>query len=141
MVSTLECFGIFFSFSLNFCLIIDLIKMMRDPFSDKEKFMRHYLIITPTISFLIAGWFTFILAEGKNSKGSSIVIFIAFIIMFFLGIYSIVLANEVLNKPGISGAARLLILKRHAATISIFFICNLYVFVFTIYDIFDIPIF
>ena len=113
--------------------------MMRDPFSDKEKFMTNYLIITPTASFIMSGWFTFILASGTDSKGSSIVIFIAFILMFILGLYSVVLANKVLNKPGISGAARLLILKRHAATISIFFICNLYVFVFTIYDIFNIP--
>lgn len=112
--------------------------MMRDPFSDKEKFMKYYLTITPTISLLMSAWFTLILAEGTDSKGSSIVIFLAFILMFILGIYSIVLANDVLNKPGISGAARILILKRHAATISIFFVCNLYVFVFTIYDIFGI---
>lgn len=60
--------------------------------------------------------------------------------MFTLGIYSVFLANKVLSKPGISGAARNLILKRHVTTISIFFICNIYIFAYTFYDIFRIDL-
>ena len=60
---------------------------------------------------------------------------LSFIIMIILGIFSVYLANSVLNKPGISGSARSLILKRHVSTLSLFFICNLYIAAFAIFDI------
>ncbi len=58
--------------------------------------------------------------------------------MFLLGLYSIFEAYRVLSKPGISGAARTLILRRHATGILVFFVCNFYVYAFTIFKCYDI---
>jgi hypothetical protein len=138
MLAIIQNFGLFSTFSLNFCLIIDLIKMMRDPFSDKEKYMNYYLIISPIVSLGLAIWSQMLVQNQDNSPITSYIIFIWFISMFTLGIYSVYLAHKVLSKPGISGAARNLILKRHVITISIFFICNIYIFAYTFYDIFRI---
>jgi hypothetical protein len=55
--------------------------------------------------------------------------------MVIFGIFSVYLAFKVLNKPGISGSARTLILKRHVSSMTIFFICNLYIVMFAIIDI------
>ena len=55
--------------------------------------------------------------------------------MVILGIYSVYLANKVLNKPGISGSARSLVLKRHISTLFLFFICNSYIAAFAILDV------
>jgi len=60
---------------------------------------------------------------------------ITFFIMVVFGIFSVYLAFKVLNKPGISGSARTLILKRHVSSMTIFFICNLYIVLFAIIDI------
>ena len=60
--------------------------------------------------------------------------------MLFVGSYSIWLANKVLSKPGISGGARILILKRLAASISIFLIANIYPCTYAVYDCFNIPL-
>lgn len=60
--------------------------------------------------------------------------------MFILGLYSIYEAYRVLSKPGISGAARTLILRRHATGIIVFFVCNFYVYAFTVYKCYDIPL-
>ena len=54
MITFLECLGLFLSFTINFCLIIDLIKMMRDPFSDKMKIKNYYLLGSTLFSFFMA---------------------------------------------------------------------------------------
>lgn len=46
----------------------------------------------------------------------------------------------VLNKPGISGSARKLILRRHTTSIVLFFVCNLYIFTFTVYVCYKLPL-
>lgn len=135
MISFIECFGLFLSFAFNFCLIIDLIKMMRDPFSDKEFLMRLYLIVCPIFSVSMSIGLTSINITNRNSLAVAWIFLLSFIIMIILGIFSVYLANSVLNKPGISGSARSLILKRHVSTLSLFFICNLYIAAFAIFDI------
>ena len=67
MISFIECFGLFLSFAFNFCLIIDLIKMMRDPFSDKEFLMRLYLIVCPIFSVSMSIGLTSINITNRNS--------------------------------------------------------------------------
>lgn len=66
--------------------------------------------------------------------------FVSYIVMVVFGIYSLVVARKVLTKPGISAGARSLVLKRHAANITIFLVANLYVFMFTCYNVFNVPL-
>jgi hypothetical protein len=42
----MEIFGLTLSFLLNFSLVIDLIIMMKYPFSDKSKYMSKYLMVS-----------------------------------------------------------------------------------------------
>lgn len=65
---------------------------------------------------------------------------IGYIVMLFCGLGSIIYAYIVLNKPGISQGCRSLILKRHAAGIIVFFITQFYIFVYSVYVCFGIPL-
>ena len=53
-VQTIEIFGLAWNASLNFCLMFDLITMMKSPFSDKRKYMLKYLVISSLVAFFLA---------------------------------------------------------------------------------------
>lgn len=78
--------------------------------------------------------------KSRVEAGSYWTIQIIFITQFLSAIYSIFEAYRVLGRPGISGSARTLILRRHATGIIIFFVCNIYVFSFTVYKSYGIPL-
>lgn len=63
-----------------------------------------------------------------------------YIVMLVFGMTSIAYAWVVLSKPGISSGCRTLILKRHAAGITVFFITFFYVFVYSVYTCWDIDL-
>ncbi len=129
----IESFWIFLSMSLNGCLIFDLIIMIKYPFSDKRKFMHTYLLVTILASSLLA-----VTLEYLDSPWNYI--FTVYILLFFFGFYSLIHAYLVLSKPGISAGCRNLIFKRHAASILVFFLSNLYVFAYSAVQTFNIPI-
>jgi hypothetical protein len=114
--------------------------MIKQPFTDKSKYMLIYLIACPVSSFFIAFLFTTRKSDEVTTEIASFFFFMVYILLVIFGIYSLVIAEKALTKPGISIGARKLILKRHASNISIFLIANLYVFVFSCYDVFNIPL-
>jgi len=67
-------------------------------------------------------------------------VFTAYIFMFSYSIICIWVANKKLNLPGMSPGARSLVLKRFVITIMIFLISNLYIFAFSCYITFNIPV-
>ena len=50
----IDVFGLFMSFGLNFCLVLDLIIMIKYPFSDKNKFMVRYLTFVPLTALIFS---------------------------------------------------------------------------------------
>jgi hypothetical protein len=64
------------------------------------------------------------------------ILFVAFILIYVFGIYSIFFAWIVLSKPGISESVRSIILKRHTASIILFIVSSLYISTFSIFVIF-----
>ena len=61
-----------------------------------------------------------------------------YFVMVLGGIASIIFAYLRLSKPGISESARNLILKRHAASISIYILTNLNIIVTLVYSCFEL---
>lgn len=59
MVQYMESFGLFLSFALNFCLIFDLLIMMRFPFSDKNKYMTKYQLFSVISSLAVSVFFVY----------------------------------------------------------------------------------
>ena len=57
--------------------------------------------------------------------------------LIFCGIFSIIYAYLKLSKPGISGSARSLVLKRHAAGIILYVLSGFYVALVSIYSSFQ----
>lgn len=53
-VQSIEVFGLGLSASLNFCLILDLILMMKTPFANKGQYMTKYLLISPLVALAFA---------------------------------------------------------------------------------------
>jgi hypothetical protein len=125
-VQTIEIFGLGLSASLNFCLILDLIFMMKSPFANKGQYMTKYLLISPLVAFAFAIGVTIQTLNSKKNKVMFWLISIVYIAIYTTGIYSIFIANQMLSKPGISASVRKLIMKRHTAGIILFIVCNLY---------------
>ncbi len=136
----MESFGLFLSIALNYCLIFDLFIMIRYPFSDKSKYMTLYQWGSVIAATIISVVFVVQFRIEETSYSSDWIIQFMFIFQFLVGIYSIYKANVVLNKPGISGSARKLILRRHTTSIVVFFVCNLYIFIFTVYICYKLPL-
>jgi hypothetical protein len=61
-----------------------------------------------------------------------------FLFIYIAGGYSIFFGYKALAKPGISGAARTLVLKRHATGIVLYIVTSLYVVVFAIFTCYGI---
>lgn len=128
----MEIFGLSLSFLLNFSLVIDLIIMMKYPFSDKSKYMSKYLLVSFGGAFLFSLGVTNELTNKATTVTFQWLLLLIWIGFLIAGTYSIVTARLVLSKPGISisGSARRLILVRHTTGIILYTICNLYVFVY-----------
>lgn len=112
--------------------------MMKYPFSDKSKYMVKYLSLSPVVALIMSVGLTTQLVNGAQDVFMAKISFVAFLFLYATGIYSCYLAYKMLTKPGISACVRSLILKRHTAGISVFFICNLYVFAYSIQASFGI---
>ena len=132
-----ECFGLFLNMACNFCLIFDLVIMIKQPFSDKSKFMTKYQWGSILSAFIVSTYWV----TGQWYQSGIYWSFQVFLIVIYLfGFYSIIEAWRVLSRPGISGSARTLILRRHATGIFIFQVCNIYYLAFSIYKCYMIPL-
>ena len=133
----IEILGLLLSATFNLCLIYDLITMLQSPFADKKQSLRKYLAFCIPFSMILALASTHELLDSKSQYkffGTFFALF--YIFVYLIGLYSCYLAYKILSKPGISGSLRSLILKRHTAGIILFQVCNLYVLVFAITEMF-----
>lgn len=121
------------SLTATMMLCVDLILMIKHPFKMKEPRMKFYVAFTTTTSFAVAVLF---LATEKFHNSYQFIVFVVSF-MGFLGaaIWSVIFSWQRLTLPGMSAEVRSLILKRHVASIAVYFICNLYVLVSSCYNI------
>ena len=75
---------------------------------------------------------------GNLSNWGFWLMLFTYFVMVLGGIASIIFAYLRLSKPGISESARNLVLKRHAASISIYILTNLNIIVTLVYACFDL---
>lgn len=117
------------SAGLNICLCLDLILMIRNPFSPKEKRVPWYYVIT----FVIAASQAWAWSHSKRGDDSLIHYYavwsLELTVIFLVAVYivSIVYACRKLRGPGISKVIREQIMKRHVLTIGFFIFANVYV--------------
>lgn len=97
--------------------------------------MTIYWVSNICISFSISTYMTSqIVQTGQFADWAGYFMTSCFLCLIFCGIFSIIYAYLKLSKPGISGTARSLVLKRHAAGIILYVLCNLYVALISIYN-------
>jgi len=121
------------SLTATMMLCVDLILMIKHPFKQKEPRMKLYIWFTVLVSFGFAIFFLF-KPDQKNSY--EFIAFITIFVGFFIAaVWSSLFSWRRLTLPGMSSEVRSLILKRHIASIAVYFICNLYVLASSIYDI------
>jgi hypothetical protein len=137
----IEILGLWISLLLNFCLVMDLVIMITNPFDQKEKYMTMYVWSSGLLAVIFSATMDrSVMIDFQSGEEGWWAIFIAYWILFFFAIGSLIFAYKSLSKPGISQAARSLVLKRHAAGIAIFLITNLYVTALTFYILLKIPV-
>lgn len=61
----IEPFGVILVTFFNICLIVDLIIMIKEPFSDKTKYMKFYVIFSVTFSFGLTFLFLYKINWGQ----------------------------------------------------------------------------
>ncbi len=103
--------------------------------------MNMYVWISGVTSiFFSASMTRSIMIDFEDGDSGFWLIFLLFWFLVFFAIGSLVFAYQSLSKPGISHSARTLVLKRHAAGITIFIITNSYMMVLVFYILFGIPV-
>ena len=121
------------SLTATMMLCVDLILMIKHPFKQKEPRMKLYVWFTVSVSF---GFATFFLFKPDFHNSYEFVAFISIFVGFFIAaVWSCIFSWRRLTLPGMSSEVRSLILKRHVASIFVYFICNLYVLASSIYNI------
>lgn len=119
--------------TLFYCLTVDLYLMIKFPFDDKQKRMKSYLLLSFGISLFVSAVTTGVTISSQLSKYWPLYFFeIAYTAIFFGAIVSTVICWSKLSKPGISGAIRTTILKRHIFAILLYLVCNFYIFMSSI---------
>ena len=132
LIGTTDFFAVTFtsmSLCLNTALCIDLILMVRYPFDKKENRVIVYLVVSGVISVLIAfGTVIFTLSPALVGTGILLqaIVTSVFVITF---VTSVCYTCSKLSGPGMSKEVRGLVLNRHIATMVIYLVCNLYVFI------------
>jgi len=121
------------SLTATMMLCVDLILMIKHPFKQKEPRMKIYIWISVSVSWVLAFFYLF-KPDTFNSYEffSFIAIYVGFLIA---AVWSSLFSWKRLTLPGMSSEVRSLILKRHLASIAVYFICNLYVLASSIYNI------
>lgn len=137
----IETLGLWLALCFNFCLVIDLVIMISKPFDQKEKYMTMYVWTSGLCAVICSATMTrSVMIDFQEGVGGWWAILILYWALFIFAIGSLIFAYKSLSKPGISQAARSLVLKRHAAGIAIFLITNLYIMLLTYYILFGIPV-
>jgi len=121
------------SLTATMMLCVDLILMIKHPFRQKEPRMKFYIWFSLAVSFVFATFFLF-KPDVYNSYEFFTFIF-SFLGFFIAAIWSSIFSWRRLTMPGMSNEVRSLILKRHVASIFVYFLCNLYVLASAIYNI------
>jgi len=116
--------------------------MMAHPFTDKAKYMKYYSVGSVAFSIIFASLVSY--AEGKKKSQErgfmGVFVFCAYLMMVIFSLGSIYNANKKLSLPGMSPGARSLVLKRFVSSIIIFLCSNLYIFAFSCFITFGIPV-
>jgi len=112
---------------LNICLSIDLVLVVRNPFSSHEKRTSWYVVLS-----VFCGVLTAILKVISSRKqafrdGLAFLEIFEFGTLIILAVVSILIAGYRLLQPGVKREIRSLIIKRHILYICVFLVCNMYV--------------
>lgn len=114
-------------------LCVDLILMIKHPFKMKEPRMKFYIAFSVTVSLSVA--ILFLSTQNIKNSFQFVVFVVSFLGFLIAAIWSSIFSWKRLTLPGMSAEVRSLILKRHVASIAVYFICNLYVLVSSCYNI------
>ena len=121
------CIGM--SICLNTCICIDLILMVRYPFTKKEPRVRLYLLGSLLVS-IPTSFFNVNFEDNDKSlyRGAfcTVTMFSIFIIAFLV---STIYTCGKLRGPGMSKQVRGLVLNRHVATMIVYAVCNIYIYI------------
>ena len=131
----LDSFLLLLSISLNFCMCVDLILMLRYPLVPPKTQMKAYFGLSFVYSSVYAGFSTY--AHGANDLHRSINIytkpnmsyirfFVNWIMFVIAFIASVAYAGKKLCKKGISADVRKKILSRHVAYMVFFLLSSVY---------------
>ena len=104
---------------MNTCLCFDLISTLRDPFSKPESRYPLYITLALTLPFIP---FFF----RHNAKLYQTVVAVYFLMYILVAFYSAFVAIVELRKPGMSSAARKMIINRHISYIVVNIMCQSY---------------
>ena len=103
--------------------------------------MTMYWVGNLSISFAMSSYMTSqIVQTGEFADWAGYFMTACYLSLIFCGIFSIIYAYLKLSKPGISGSARSLVLKRHAAGIILYVLSNLYIALISIYNSFQLSL-
>jgi hypothetical protein len=104
--------------------------------------MTIYWVGTLCISFAMTTYMTnTIVKSGNFADWAGFFMTACYLGLIFCGVFSIIYAYLKLSKPGISGSARSLVLKRHAAGIILYVLSGFYIALVSFYNSFkfDLP--
>jgi len=91
-----EVFWLYMALSLNTCLCIDLMLMIKYPFVKKEKFMNWYLTISIIASLIVAVRIRYLI-DGELGISENVIFLVSYFIFVIIAITSSVLAYKYLG--------------------------------------------
>ena len=112
----------------SICISIDLVIVVRNPFSSHKSRTWYYYVVTAIISVMTACLkLLSTLQADRFTYGLAYLEIIEYIVFLIFSIASIVIAAYRLLQPGVKKQLRTLIIKRHLLYIFTFLVCNMYI--------------
>ena len=133
--NTMVIFCYVLSLNLNICVCIDMVLMIKNPFTKQMTRMKPYLFFS-FVGAVVAVAIQ-LLAKENDKVNQSIELFV-FIIFATAGVISTFTAFQMVRKPGVSIEVRKLILSRHVGYTVLYLICNLFIAIRNFYFVFNI---
>ena len=110
------------------CISVDLILLVRYPFSDHQKRVQGYIFVTIFVSVVTAALkLTSALTQGKSQTFLVYLEIIEYGILGLFALSSIIITTYRLMQPGCKQELKSLIVKRHILFITVFLFCNMFV--------------
>jgi hypothetical protein len=129
------------SLFLNFSLCVDLILLIKYPFTDGSKRVKFYVLGAFIFAFIPAMDLSYHKIQnpiGGQPKFAYSFYFAGFVVFFFTFVFSIILACIKLRQKGLDQEVRYMVVSRHITYMSYTLITGIYQFIcsFLIFDIF-----